>query len=429
IAIALAFLAWRMLATPAVLWAVAAVVLAAALVESVARRCPARPAAPPAPAAERAQRLFESNVVGMAITDLAGAVYEANDYYLALHGYTRAELVAGLARWDSVTPPEFAAVDRQAADELRTTGFATPFEKEYCRRDGTRLPVLVYIVALPGAGDRVIALVMDVSARRQAEDAARQHRADLAHLSRVASVGEMASSLAHEINQPLAAIANYLGAATTVLDAPATGTTNGVAEATPPGPSTDLLRDAIRCAAEQAHRAADIVRRMRRFVRRGEPAAHGPIDCAAAITDALRLADPELRRAHARVDLHLAPDLPPVAGDAIEVQQVLINLLQNAVDAMAGTPEDDRVITIRASAPTPETPDAVRVTVADAGPGIPPDVAAHLFEPFLTTRPHGLGLGLAISRTIIENHGGRLTGENRPDGVTGAVFSFTLRRA
>ena len=277
----------------------------------------------------------------------------------------------------------------------------------------TRVPLA------PGQPAEARTLLADATVLKQ--------QAELAHLSRIASVGEMATSLAHEINQPLAAIVNYLGAATATIDGfpRAADSLHPGALADAPAPLAapfTVLREAVRCASEQAQRAGQIIHRLRRFARRGDPVDYGPIDLNATLIEAVRLVEPEMHRSHSRVELDLPPHLPAAHGNTVEVQQVLVNLLQNANDAINNLPIDKRVILVRSIV---QSPGVLRVSVIDRGIGISPEVLPRLFEAFFTTRTNGLGLGLAISRTIIENHGGRLTGENHPKG--GAIFSFTLR--
>lgn len=237
---------------------------------------------------------------------------------------------------------------------------------------------------------------------RAAGERARRQQEELEHGARLALLGEMASSLAHEINQPLAAIHNYA---------------NGCQRRLADGADLDGVRQGVRLIAEQAERAAGIVKRIRAFVRKRTP-EHLPLAVNDSVLAALDLFAATAQRRGVAVECRLAEALPPVAADRIQVEQVILNLLQNAADAMAGA------ATRRLGVATELVDGVVRVAVADSGPGLSPEARAHLFQPFFTTKPDGLGLGLSLSRSIIESHGGRLWAEDGPDG--GARFVFTL---
>ncbi|MGE5478206.1 MAG: PhnD/SsuA/transferrin family substrate-binding protein [Bacteroidales bacterium] len=237
---------------------------------------------------------------------------------------------------------------------------------------------------------------------RAAHDEARRHRDEMEHGARLALLGEMASSLAHEINQPLAAIANYA---------------NGCQRRLASGTDPEGVAEGVGLIAGQAERAAAIVRRMRAFVRKRVPDPQ-VLDVTEPVRDALGLFQATAARRGITVALELAPQLPQVRADRVQVEQVVLNLLQNAADAMAEQPA--RRLTIGSR----HGDGKVTVSVRDSGSGLSPEARRHLFEPFFTTKPEGLGLGLSLSRTIIEAHGGRLWAEDAPDG--GAVFHFQL---
>ena len=236
---------------------------------------------------------------------------------------------------------------------------------------------------------------------RAAHDDARRRREEMEHGARLALLGEMASSLAHEINQPLAAIANYA---------------NGCQRRLNSGTDPEGVAEGVGLIAAQAERAAGIVRRMRAFVRKRVPEPQ-ILDVNDPVREALELFRATAARRGVTVFADLAEGLPPVRADRVQVEQVVLNLLQNAADAMAGG--ETRRITVTTS----RDQDRVRVSVADSGPGLTPEAASHLFEPFFTTKPEGLGLGLSLSRGFVEAHGGRLWAESTPDG---ARFAFTL---
>ena len=251
-------------------------------------------------------------------------------------------------------------------------------------------------------------IATDITERRQAEDFVRSQEERLQHTARLVTMGEMASTLAHELNQPLSAISNYCMGCVTRLE-------NGRAE-------SQALLDAMNKASRQAERAAKIIGRVRDFVRKSEP-RRTPIDIAETLDDAIAFVDLGARRGvgRGRVVLQIEPDLKPVFADRIMVEQVVVNLVRNALDAMTNIPSARRVVTVRAVA---HSNDAVRIEVADCGPGIAPDEREKLFRPFHTTKPEGMGMGLNICRSIIEYHDSHLDIADNPGG--GTVFSFVL---
>ena len=241
--------------------------------------------------------------------------------------------------------------------------------------------------------------------RHLAQEQAQQHQAALAHALRVGTVGEMATGLAHELNQPLAAIVNYAQGSVRRLK-------SGPVE------PQQLLPPLVDITV-QAERAAEIIRHLRRLVKRGEPQCR-PEDINAIVAAALRLAQLESGASGTHFDTQLGGDLPPVMVDAIQIEQVILNLLINAIEASGELPAEARTITIRSRM---DESGQVEVSVCDAGPGFAPEEAPLLFKPFYTTKARGMGMGLAISRTIIESHQGRLTGSSEGRG---ASFRLTL---
>ncbi|MEO8601668.1 MAG: ATP-binding protein [bacterium] len=245
----------------------------------------------------------------------------------------------------------------------------------------------------------------DVTERKRAEEVARQRQAELTHVLRLSTMGEMAAGLAHEINQPLAAIVNYAhGTARRLRDDPRV-----VAAVLP-------VIDSI---ATEALRAGEIIRRLRHMVRK-EACRQDWMDVNALIAEAARLVEPEARQRSVDIDLYLSTSLPPVLGDGIQIEQVVLNLLRNAIEAM--TDVTGRRYLQVATRPVPD--EGVEVAVRDTGPGMAPEVALHVFDPFFSTKPSGLGMGLSISRTIVESHNGRLWATPNPDG--GTTFRVVL---
>jgi two-component system sensor kinase FixL len=228
----------------------------------------------------------------------------------------------------------------------------------------------------------------------------------LAHVARLSTLGEMAAELAHELNHPLYAILNYAKATRNVLAEEGT-------------PDLESVREWNEEIADIALSAAEVVRRLRSFARRGE-SPRTACHVEEIIDEALALVAIEIRRSQVVVETSPASALPPVHADRVQIQQVLVNLLNNAMEAMQTMPADVRRMTIGTSL----SEAGVEVVVSDCGAGLPPGGEAKIFEPYVTTKPQGLGMGLSIVRTIVEAHGGRLWATSNPEG--GAAFHFTL---
>lgn len=246
----------------------------------------------------------------------------------------------------------------------------------------------------------------DVTSRREAEALSREQAARLQATARLVTVGEIASSIAHELNQPLAAIANYILGSLRRLRAG--------------GADTQAIAGALEQAGEQAERAAQIIRRVRDFVQSRQPVL-AALDLNTLVTRAVAAAAHETERSGIHIELHLAPDLPRAQADGVMVEQVILNLVQNALDAMRDGDHPAHPVDITTSR---GEQDALKVTIADRGPGVSAETTDRLFEPFYTTKAEGMGLGLNICRSIIELHGGRLWTTPRTGG--GAEFHFTL---
>jgi two-component system sensor kinase FixL len=276
------------------------------------------------------------------------------------------------------------------------------------RKNGSTFPMELAVGEMrTGDGRFFTGFVRDLTERRETEARLRELQGELVHVSRLTALGEMASALAHELNQPLTAIANYLKGSGRLL----------ASETVP----RERLGDALAKASEQALRAGEIIRRLRDFVARGETERRVE-SLRKLVEEASALALVGVREQGVHVRMRLDPTADLVLADRVQVQQVLLNLIRNAVDAMADSAR--RELTVSAG---PAEGEFVQVSVADTGPGVSAHVADQLFQPFITTKRTGMGVGLSISRTIIEAHGGRIWFEPAPDG--GAVFRFTLRSA
>ncbi|MDX6717701.1 MAG: hypothetical protein QOH30_4259, partial [Baekduia sp.] len=359
----------------------------------------------------KVRRLVDSNIIGITIWDLEGRILDANEAFLRLVGHSRDDLVSGRLRWTALTPNEWSDVDERSLAELRTTGSCKVFEKEYFRKDGTRVPVLLGGATLPR--DQGVAFVVDLTERKRAEGEVRESerryrevQMELAHANRVATMGQLSASIVHEVSQPVTAIVanahtalHWLGAEPRDLEE---------------------VQQALDRIVRDSNRAGDVIGRIRALIKKAPPRKDG-LEINEAILEVIALTRREAVKNGVSVKTQLAEGLPLVQGDRVQLLQVILNLIINAVEAMSGDDEESRDLLI--STGKAES-DGVLVEVRDSGPGLTPEGLEHLFEAFSTTKPGGLGMGLSICRSIIEAHGGRLWAiANVPQG---AIFQFTL---
>jgi PAS domain S-box-containing protein len=486
----------------------------------------------------RIRRLVDANIIGIFIWDLDGRIIEANDAFLRMVGYDHEDIVSGGMRWTELTPPEWLDRDERGwLPQLKATGILQPFEKEYFRKDDSRVPVLIGVATFEGGGNQGVAFVLDLTERKCAEEALRESEAkfrdyaettsdwfweigpdykftlltenafgsdaadrigtvcwehaldletepekwrlvratldsrkpfrdfvycsagrngspmyvkasgkpvfdangefrgyrgtgtdvtalmraqeeherlrqlesDLAHMNRLSMMGELAASLAHEVTQPIATARNNARAALNFLDKQP--------------PDLGDVREALACVVGDADRAGAIIDRIRDHIKKVPPRRHR-FDLNEAINEVIGLARSAIIRNGVSVQTRLTEGLAPVQGDRVQLQQVVLNLILNAVDAMSTVEAEPRDLLIS----TEQTQTGgVLVSVRDSGPGIDPTRLEQVFEAFYTTKSSGVGMGLSICRSIIDAHGGRLWAEaNEPRG---AVFQFTLPRA
>ena len=486
------------------------------------------------------RRLVDANIIGIFIWDFDGRILEANQAFLHIVGYDHEDLVAGRVRWTDLTPPEWRDHDAQLVQEHRVAGTLQPFEKEYFRKDGSRVRVLIGVATFEGSENQGVAFVIDLTERKRAEEALRrgetwvaqaqrlshtgtwamnattmrflywseesyriwgfdplqglpsrddmwgrihpddlervwgevqeaigeqrdwfaefrillpdgtvkylkantrhefaphgallevtctcidvterkraqeererlrQLELDLTHVNRVSMMGELAVSLAHEIMQPIASARNNACAALNFLDKQL--------------PYVDDVREALGCIVGDADRARDIIDRIRDHIKKAPP-RQDVFDLSVAIDEVMVLARDVIIRNGVSVQSRLADGLFNVQGDRVQLQQVLLNLILNAVEAMGSVEAGPRELLISAE----QDPASVRVAVRDSGPGIDPAHLERVFDAFYTTKPSGVGMGLSICRSIIDSHGGRLRAElNAPCGT---VFHFNLPSA
>ncbi|WP_321963363.1 AAA family ATPase [Paraburkholderia sp. J7] len=358
------------------------------------------------------RRLVDANLIGIFIWGLDGRLIDANDSFLHMCQYEREDLEAGL-RWYDMTPPEWQARVPRELEELEATGALQPCEKEFFRKDGSRVPVLIAGAAFEEQPNQGVAYVLDLTGQKQAEmrireseERYREIQAELAHANRVATMGQLAASIAHEVSQPIAATVSYAEAALRWLNRePANLTEAGLALG-------GIVRD--------ANRAGDVLWRLRQLIRKA-PRKKEPVNLNEAIREIAELVQGEARKSGTQLTLQLAEDLPVIEGDRVELQQVLLNLIINALEAMSSL---DGVRNVHIS--TGEAEGAcVIVTVRDSGPGFGPN-AENAFNAFYTTKETGLGMGLSICRSIIDAHGGRLWASDC--SPRGAAVQFTVPR-
>ena len=487
------------------------------------------------------RRLVDANIIGILIADLDGRVVEANEAFLSILGYDREDLVSGRLRRSELTPPEWRERDILTLAELNSTGSVQPFEKEYFRKDGSRVPVLVGGALFREGGNEAVAFVLDLTERKRAEDRLRRSEAwlshaqrlshighwiidpaaprfsywsdesyriwgfdplqgipwrddmwlrihpddrnrvweavqeavrqkkdftaefrillpdgtvkylegtsyhvfsslgelvevftttvdvrqrrhaedeheklrqlesDIAHINRVSMMGELAASLSHEILHPIATARNNARAGMRFL------------EMSPP--NLNEVREALGCVVRDADRAKDIVGRIRSQIKRAPPRKER-FDLNEAINEVIIMVRSAIAKDGISVSTRLMDGPVPVQGDRVQLQQVLVNLILNAVEAMSSVEDSTRELSIRTEQ---SQTDGILVAVHDSGPGIDPTNLDRVFEPFYTTKTSGVGMGLSICQTIINGHGGRLwMSANEPRG---AVFQFTLPAA
>jgi PAS domain S-box-containing protein len=484
----------------------------------------------------RIRRLVDSNIIGIMIGDSRGRIIEANEAFLDLLGYGREDLVSGRIRWTKLTPAEWAAADQDAIAQLSATGTCKPYEKEYFRKDGSRVPVLVGGAFFERKRDEGVVFVIDMTERKRAEEALREseerfrdyaetasdwlwetgpdHRVtrisehvdavgiapsripgvarwdiaidvesepekwrlhremldthqpfrdfvystlnesgsavyvrasgkpvfgakgdflgyrgtgaditaiiradhaeealrkaqmELAHVTRVTTLGELTASIAHEVNQPLAAVVNAAAACRRWLD----GDT----------PNLDEARSAAEWIVNEGNRASEVIRRVRALATKTD-IEKVPLDVNDVVTEAIALVQRELISHKVSFRMELAPALPVILGERVPLQQVIINLVMNGIEAMQSVTDRPRELVIGSDQ---DETHRVLVTVTDSGVGISAENADRLFNAFFTTKSSGMGMGLSICRSIVEAHGGRLwVTANLPHGAT---FQFTL---
>jgi PAS domain S-box-containing protein len=351
----------------------------------------------------------EASPSGIVLIDNQGRIVLVNSHVEELFGYNRKELLG--KRIEILVPERFASQHPEhrarflAAPTARAMGAGRELFGR--RKDGSEFPVEIGLSPIQTPeGMLVLAAVVDISARKLAEAEAIQRREEVGHLSRVAVMGELAASIAHELNQPLAGIISNASAGQRFID-------RG---------NVDLheLRELLADVIADGRRAGEVIRGIRNMVKKGSQVRE-PVSLNDLVTNVVRMVTSDAMLRSCDLDTLLEPDLPSIEGDPIQLQQVLLNLLVNAFDAMRDTPLSRRKVLIVTER---NGNNAIRTSVRDYGTGIPAEARDRLFDHFFTTKAQGLGMGLAIVRSIVESHSGTIAGENAEGG--GARFHFTL---
>jgi PAS domain S-box-containing protein len=342
------------------------------------------------------------------LTDENRRFVAANDAFQRMVGYTVEEL-------SSLGPVEITYEDdREAAREMvddmlsgRSSGYDV--EKRYRRKDGTVIWVRVSTALAPEPGSNlrgIPTVIEDITERKRAEDALQEARDTLLRVSRVSTLGELSASIAHEINQPLGAIVANGSACLRVLAAE--------------NPDLEEAREAVEDIINDGRRASAVLGRVRQLAKKSAP-ERAPVDVNGAISEVLSLTRQELQRSQVAARTELDPSVPPVLADRIQVQQVVLNLVMNGIEAMRGVKDRARILSVKSAVAAPAE---VAVTVEDTGIGFANSDPGHIFETFFTTKEEGMGMGLSISRSIVQAHGGRLWAS--AGAPVGAAFNFTL---
>jgi PAS domain S-box-containing protein len=356
---------------------------------------------------ERWRNLFENAPVGIALTGSHGRYTDANPAFQRITGYSEAEL-------RHLTPADVTHEEDRSGTEARVASWfggvhgAHHIEKRYRRKDGGVVWGDVSGFALPsvaGGTPYLAGVVVDITHRKRAEDDLREVQAELAHVARITTMGEMAASIAHEVNQPLSGVViNGNACLRWMAGSP---------------PNLDEVRDAVQRIIRDGKRASEVIARIRNLSKKSV-AEKEPLDLNETVAEVVAFAQSELRRTRVTLRTDLGPDLPTVMGDRVQLQQVVLNLVLNGIEAMGTVADRPRELVIE----TKREGEHVRVAVRDVGVGLDPESIHRLFDAFYTTKRGGMGMGLSISRSIVENHGGRLWAV--PNEGPGATFLFTV---
>jgi PAS domain S-box-containing protein len=359
------------------------------------------------------RRLVDSNIIGVFIWDFDGRILDANDEFLRMVSYDREDLVSGRIRWADLTPPDWRDRNNARIEQQKSSSRFEPFEKEYTRKDGSRVPVLIGGATFEEGGNQGVAYVLDLTERKRVEAEARENeqryreaQLELAHVTRVTTLGELTASIAHEVNQPLTAV---VANAEACLGWLRRGT-----------PDVDAACRSVELIIAGGNRASEVVRRVRALANKTS-LEKVPLDVNDVVRETIPLVQRELISHQVLLRMELAPTLPMILGDRVQLQQVIINLVMNGIESMQSVTDRPRELVVRSCQ---DETQQVLVSVADCGVGISAENADRLFTAFFTTKSSGMGMGLSICRSIIDAHGGRLWATRCEP--RGALFQFTV---
>ena len=355
----------------------------------------------------RIRRLIEANIVGVAIMRVDGTILDVNDAALEMVGYNRDDVRSGRIRWRELTPPDWQAASDRAVAQLQETGSFEVFEKEFFRADGSRVPVLLAGAAVDDTRQESVVFLIDLTERKRAEqerERLRQLQADLAHMDRISMVGVLTASLAHELKQPLTAAITDARTCMRWLSRDR--------------PDLDRARKAATRVLSNGARAAEIIDHARSFYKKDVPPQRGSVDVNELVGEMLVLLEREATEHGVSIRTDLAADPSTITADRVQLQQVLMNLMLNGIEAMSSL-GGELTVSSRLGEDGQLT-----LTVSDSGVGLPTEEPDRIFATFFSTKPQGTGMGLPISRSIVELHGGRLWAT--ANGGRGATFHVTL---
>lgn len=356
---------------------------------------------------EKYRLIFETAATLITSVNSQGLVVDCNHRIKEMLGYERKEIIG--QTMGKIIHPDYLPKAQKALKEILTKGFLYNHDYKMVHKNGKLIDVTMNSSAMKGEDgqyERTICIITDITERVQAEQQARKHQEDLAHVSRLSTIGEMASGLAHELNQPLSAILSYANACSHLIKGDS--------------PDIEKIKNSLEIIAAQTIRSGEIIHRIKNFVRKTEP-RRTDININDIVKNVSDFIDADIIRNKIVLKLDLTKQMPMVLADSIQIEQVLLNLALNSIEALADEQSRKRQLTIKTST---HNGDTIEVEVCDSGKGLDSEIKQKIFDSFFSTKPEGLGIGLSISRSIIESHKGQIWATENRDG--GTKFKFTL---